>query len=33
MKAYIALFRQQFLSRLQSRAASWSQVVTSIFWA
>lgn len=33
MKAYIALFRQQFLSRLQYRAAFWSQVVTSIFWA
>ena len=33
MKAYIALFRQQFLSSLQYRAAFWSQVVTSIFWA
>ena len=33
MKAYIALFRQQFLSRLQYRAAFWSQVITSIFWA
>ena len=31
MKAYIALFRQQFLSRLQYRAAFWSKVVTSIF--